>query len=60
MCIGINSFGQIGRLLIKVLWGRENIEIRHSNDPFGNAKRAVHLLNFDSVHDRWNKSISID
>ena len=45
MRIGINGFGRIGRLVLRALWGRENIEITHINDPFGDAKGAAHLLN---------------
>ncbi len=32
MRIGINGFGRIGRLVLRALWGRENIEITHIND----------------------------
>ena len=60
MRIGINGFGRIGRLVLRSLWGRENIKITHINDPLGNAKGAAHLLEFDSVHGRWNKAISND
>ncbi|WP_269624917.1 ArsJ-associated glyceraldehyde-3-phosphate dehydrogenase [Prochlorococcus marinus] len=60
MRIGINGFGRIGRLVLRALWGRENIEITHINDPLGDAKGAAHLVEFDSVHGRWNKAISND
>ena len=60
MRIGINGFGRIGRLVLRALWGRENVEITHINDPLGDAKGAAHLLEFDSVHGRWNKAISND
>ena len=60
MGIGINGFGRVGRLVLKALWDRENIEITHINDPFGDANGAAHLLEFDSVHGRWNKAISND
>jgi len=60
MRIGINGFGRIGRLVLRALWGRENIKITHINDPLGDAKGAAHLLEFDSVHGRWNKAISND
>ena len=60
MRIGINGFGRIGRLVLRALWGRENIEITHINDPLGDARGAAHLLEFDSVHGRWNKAISND
>ena len=44
MRIGINGFGRIGRLVLKALWDRENIEITRINDPLGYAKSATHLL----------------
>ena len=52
MRIGINGFGLIGRLVLRALWDRENIEITHINDPFGDANGAARLLEFDSVHGR--------
>ena len=60
MRICISGDGRIGRLVLRGLWGIENIEITHSNDPFGDAKGATHLLEFDSIHGRWNKAISND
>ena len=56
MRIGINGFGRIGRLVLRALWGRDNIKITHINDPLGDAKGAAHLLEFDSVHGRWTVS----
>ena len=56
MRIGINGFGRIGRLVPRALWGRENIEITHINDQFGDAKGAAHLVGFDSVHGRWKSN----
>ena len=58
--IGINGFDRIGRLVLRSLWGRENFEITHINDPLGDAMGAAHLLKFDSVHGRWNKATSND
>mgnify|MGYP001371162859 CR=1 FL=1 len=40
----------VGRLVLRALWNRENIEITHFKDPFGDAEGAAHLLEFDSVH----------
>ena len=60
MRIGINGFGRIGRLVLRAIWGRENVEITHINDPLGDAKGAAHLVEYDSVHGRWNKAISND
>ena len=52
--VGINGFGRMGRLTMRALWNSENIEICHINDPAGDAKTFAHLLNFDSVHGRWD------
>lgn len=51
--IGINGFGRMGRLTLRTLWASKNIEIVKINDPAGDAKTFAHLLNFDSVHGRW-------
>lgn len=51
--VGINGFGRMGRLTLRALWGASDIEICHINDPAGDAKTFAHLLNFDSVHGRW-------
>lgn len=51
--IGVNGFGRMGRLTLRTLWNSEGIEIVKINDPAGDAKTFTHLLNFDSVHGRW-------
>ena len=57
MKIGINGFGRIGRLALRILWQRKDIEINHINETGGDSLAASHLLEFDSVHGRWNKNI---
>ena len=57
MRIGINGFGRIGRLVFRALWGRPGVELVHINDPAGDASTAAHLLEFDSVHGRWDRDI---
>ena len=57
MKIGINGFGRIGRLALRILWQRKDIEITHINETGGDSLAASHLLEFDSVHGRWNKNI---
>jgi glyceraldehyde 3-phosphate dehydrogenase len=58
MRIGINGFGRIGRLVFRALWGRPGVELVHVNDAVGDAAAAAHLLEFDSVHGRWHRSIT--
>ena len=58
MKVGINGFGRIGRLVFRALWGRSDIELVHINERAGDAATAAHLLEFDSVHGRWNKAVA--
>ncbi len=51
--VGINGFGRIGRLCLRAAWEWPEIEFIHINDPAGDASTLAHLLNFDSVHGRW-------
>jgi glyceraldehyde 3-phosphate dehydrogenase len=53
--IAINGFGRMGRLSLRAAWGWPQFEIVHINDPAGDAATAAHLLNFDSVHGRWEQ-----
>ena len=57
MKVGVNGFGRIGRLVFRALWGRPGIELVHVNDKAGDAATAAHLLNFDSVHGRWDRDV---
>ena len=51
--VGINGFGRMGRLALRVAWESDDIEFVHINDPEGDAATLAHLLTFDSVHGRW-------
>ncbi|SEA97314.1 ArsJ-associated glyceraldehyde-3-phosphate dehydrogenase [Marinobacterium iners] len=51
--VGINGFGRMGRLTMRVLFEHSDIEIVQVNDPAGDATTLAHLMNFDSVHGRW-------
>ena len=50
--LGINGFGRIGRLALRVLQNWDDIEVIRINDPAGDAATLAHLYNFDSVHGR--------
>ncbi|WP_027854040.1 ArsJ-associated glyceraldehyde-3-phosphate dehydrogenase [Marinobacterium litorale] len=58
--IGINGFGRMGRLTFRAAWEQTEIEFVHINDPAGDAATLAHLLNFDSVHGRWNHEASAE
>ena len=58
--VGINGFGRMGRLTLRAAWGRFDIQFVQINDPAGDAATLAHLLNFDSVHGRWEHEAVAD
>lgn len=58
--VGINGFGRIGRLVTRAAWEMPEIEIVCINDPAADAATYAHLLNFDSVHGRWQHEAQVD
>ena len=56
--IGINGFGRMGRLALRAAWGDPQLEFVQVNDPAGDPVTLAHLLNFDSVHGRWQHEAS--
>ena len=58
--VGINGFGRMGRLALRAGWGREDLEFVHVNEVKGGPLTGAHLLEFDSVHGRWQRSIASD
>jgi glyceraldehyde 3-phosphate dehydrogenase len=54
--VGINGFGRIGRLALRAAWGWPELTFAHINEIAGDAATAAHLLYFDSVHGRWNRT----
>lgn len=51
--VAINGFGRMGRLALRVGWDFDELEFVHINEISGDATCSAHLLNFDSVHGRW-------
>ncbi len=58
--VGINGFGRMGRLTMRALFEQGDVEIIHINDPAGDAATLAHLMNFDSVHGRWQHEATTD
>ncbi|MBU3675029.1 MAG: ArsJ-associated glyceraldehyde-3-phosphate dehydrogenase [Solirubrobacteraceae bacterium] len=56
--IAINGFGRIGRLDFRAAWADPRLDVVHVNDITGDGASAAHLLNFDSVHGRWEVEAS--
>jgi len=58
--VGINGFGRMGRLGLRAAWGWPELEIVHVNEIKGGPTTAAHLLEFDTVHGRWNRRFEAD
>src|SRR5690606_36385089 len=58
--VGINGFGRIGRLALRAAWDWPELEFVQINDPAADAATHAHLLNFDSVHGRWQHEAGSD
>ena len=54
MRVGINGFGRIGRLALRAGWNNPDLEFVHINEVKGGVETSAYLLQFDSVHGRWN------
>ena len=56
--VGINGFGRIGRLALRsvIETGRKGIDVVAIND-LGPVETNAHLLQFDSVHGRFPKTV---
>ena len=57
MNIAINGFGRMGRLGLRAGWDSDTYQVTRVNELHGEAKTAAHLLEFDSVHGRWDRQI---
>lgn len=57
--IAINGFGRIGRLTFSNLLSQPDVEVVAINDLTDNLTLA-HLLKYDSVHGRFNGTVSAD
>ena len=58
--VGINGFGRIGRLALRAAWDWPELNFVRINDPAADAATHAHLLNFDSVHGRWQHEAGSD
>ena len=55
--VAINGFGRMGRLALRTGFGAADCRVIAVNEISGDVATAAHLLEFDSVHGRWNADI---
>jgi len=56
--IGINGFGRIGRLVMRVLLQRHDVECVAVNDPFLDADYMQYLFAHDTVHGKFKGTVT--
>lgn len=56
--VGINGFGRMGRLGFRAGFDHPEYEIIKINEAKGTAETAAHLLEYDTVHGRWDRDIT--
>lgn len=52
--VGINGFGRIGKMVLRLSLDRTDINIVAINDPFTSIEQMIYLLNYDTVHGKTN------
>ena len=57
--VAINGFGRIGRVIFRLIEARDDLEVVAINDLTDPAMLA-HLLEWDSVHRRFDADVSVD
>ncbi|ODV93148.1 hypothetical protein PACTADRAFT_51775 [Pachysolen tannophilus NRRL Y-2460] len=58
--VGINGFGRIGRLVLRIALTRPDINVVAVNDPFIAADYAAYMLKYDSTHHRFKGTVETD
>ncbi|KAJ0856820.1 putative glyceraldehyde-3-phosphate dehydrogenase (phosphorylating) [Helianthus annuus] len=56
---GINGFGRVGRLVLRVATFRDDIEVVVVDDPFIDAKYMAYMLKYDSTHGLFKGTIKV-
>ena len=57
--VGINGFGRMGRLAARAMASHTDLHLVHVNEIKGGLAAAAHLLEFDTVHGRFDGSVKI-
>ncbi len=58
--VGINGFGRMGRLVVRALRHQPALQLTHINEHKGGLDTAAHLLQFDTVHGRYDGTVATE
>eukprot|EP00968_Pinguiococcus_pyrenoidosus_P014954 scaffold1373_cov367-Pinguiococcus_pyrenoidosus.AAC.14 len=58
--VGINGFGRIGRLVMRMVRDYPLIKVKAINDPFVPAEYMKYMFKYDSVHGVYDGHVSAD
>ncbi|CAM9019771.1 unnamed protein product [Wickerhamomyces anomalus] len=58
--VGINGFGRIGRLVLRNILKRQDINIVAINNPSTDAEYAAYLFKYDSTHGKYAGEVEFD
>ena len=58
--VGINGFGRIGRVALRAVLERDDMEVVGINDPFITPEYACYLFNYDTVHGKSKHTMTFN
>ena len=58
--VGINGFGRIGRLVMRVSLERDNVDVVAVNDPFIDVEYMKYMLTYDTIHGKYKADIKVE
>ncbi|GMM43468.1 glyceraldehyde-3-phosphate dehydrogenase (phosphorylating) [Pichia kluyveri] len=56
--VGINGFGRIGRLVLRIALSRPDIKVVAINDPFITSDYASYMFKYDSTHGKYKGEVT--
>nr|AGL39758.1 glyceraldehyde-3-phosphate dehydrogenase [Ogataea thermomethanolica (nom. inval.)] len=56
--VGINGFGRIGRLVLRIALTRKDVDVIAINDPFIAPEYAAYMFKYDSTHGKFKGTVT--
>uniref|UniRef100_A0A8I3MN01 Glyceraldehyde-3-phosphate dehydrogenase n=1 Tax=Canis lupus familiaris TaxID=9615 RepID=A0A8I3MN01_CANLF len=58
--VGVNGFGRIGSLVIRVAFNSGKVDIVAINDPFIDLNCMVYMFQYDSTHGKFHSTVKVE